>query len=477
MKTFLIFFLLILISTAGSAAQTSNETIAKIGAQAFTVNDLSPQAQEVARRLPELIVETRKSELEKSIAELLFAAEASARKTTAEKLLDLEVNKKVPDPPPAQVQAVYDANRATFANETLDEAKTRIVSFLRNEQVSKLTAGFADTLKTKYKVVMGVDVNSPSLKPTDVLATVGAEKIIAGKFNEHLNPFEYNLRHDAYEAIKPALDDLLYSNLILLEARKQNLPPETFIKREITDKTREPTEQEAKKFYDAQQKSQFENVSFDAAKTQILSYLADDQRGQIIRELNRKMSAQNNVQILLAEPKPPILNVSAGNSPSQGSPTAPVQIVMFSDFQCPACSRMHPVVTGIVKKYNAKVRFVVRDFPLTSIHKYAFRAAQAAAAANAQGKFFDYIDILYKNQKALDDASLKKYAAQLNLNARQFETDLASGKFDAQIRRDMKDGEYYGIRATPTIYINGVILSGLTDEGIDNLIKKAIAGK
>ncbi len=476
MRIFSNLFLLILISAAGIFAQSSDEILAKIGDQTVTINDLTPQAQEVAKRLPQLIAETRKSELEKSVAELLFAAEAAARKTTPEKLLDLEVSKKVVDPPPAQVQAVYDANRQTFGNETFDEAKTRIVSFLRNEQVSKLTAGFADALKPKYKVVTGVDVNSPNLKPTDVLATVGTDKILAEKFNEHLKPLEFNLMHDAYEIIKPALDDLIYSNLILLESRKQHLPPEAFIKREITDKTREPTEVEAKKFYD-EQKSQFENVSFDAAKTQIFSYLADDERGKIIRELNNKMIAQNNVRVLLPEPKPPVLNVSAGGSPSKGLSTAPVQIVMFSDFQCPACAAMHPVVKGIVEKYGAKVRFVVRDFPLTGIHKNAFRAAQAAAAANAQGKFFDYIDILYKNQKALDDASLKKYAAQLNLNARQFETDLSSGKFDQQIRQDMKDGEFYGIRATPTIYLNGVILSGLSNEAIDDLIKKAIAGK
>ena len=476
MRKFLIILFLILVSATGIFAQSSDDTLAKIGDQTFTINDLSPQAQEAAKRLPELIIETRKSELDQSIADLLFAAEAATRKITTEKLLDLEVNKKVADPPTAQVQAVYDANRQTFGSETFDEAKTRIVSFLRNEQVSKLTVGFADALKPKYKVVMGVDVNSPHLKPTDVLATVGTEKIPAGKFNEHLKPFEYNLRHDAYETIKPALDDLLYSNLILLEARKQNLSPEAFIKREITDKMSDPTESDAKKFYDAQ-RNQFENVSFDAAKTQILSYLADDERGKIIRELNKKMIAQNNVQISLDEPKPPILTISAGNSPSKGSPTAPVQIVMFSDFQCPACAAMHPVVTEIVKKYGPKVRFTVRDFPLTSIHKNAFRAAQAAAAANAQGKFFDYIDILYKNQKALDDASLKKYAAQLNLNARQFETDLGSGKFDQQIRQDIKDGEYYGIRATPTIYINGLILSGLSNDEIEALIKKSIAGK
>ncbi|MEP6924249.1 MAG: thioredoxin domain-containing protein [Pyrinomonadaceae bacterium] len=476
MKNFIYIFLLILVSSVNALAQAGNEVLAKIGSQSFTVNDLSPQAQETATRLPVAIAETRRSELDKNVSELLFAAEAAARKTTSDKLLDLEVRKKIANPTVSQIQAVYDVNREAFGSETLDEAKTRIVNYLRREQEDKLTASFADSLKPKYKFLPGADPNTPNLKPTDVLATVGTEKILAAKFNEHLKPLEFYLRQSAYEQIKFALDDTIYSNLILLEARKQNLPPEDFIRREITDKLREPTEQDAQKFYN-EQKAQFENVSFDTAKTQILSYLADDQRGKIENELSKRLMAQNNVQILLAVPKPPVLNISASNSPSKGRPNAPVTIVMFTDFQCPSCARMHPVVSEVVKTYGAKVRFVVRDFPLITIHENAFRAAQAAAAANAQGKFFEYIDVLYKNQKALDDDSLKKYAAQLKLDIKQFEIDLGSGKFDSQIHQDIKDGEQYGIRSTPTIYINGVISTGLTDEAIKNLIKKALAGK
>lgn len=469
-------FLFILLLLTSSAAQSTDDVLAKIGEQIVTVNDLNPPAQEAAAKLPQAIIQTRRGELDKLIAELLFAAEAVARKTTVEKLLELEVEKKVVNPTPEQTQAIYDANREAFGSETFSQVKNTIVNYVRRESAEQLAKSFAESLKIKHKFSPGADVNSPNLTPTDVLASVGAEKILAAKFNERLRPLEYNLRRAVFERIKPALDETIYSNLILFDARRQRIPPEELIKREVTDKLREPTEQEARKFYDAQ-KAQFENVSFEIAKTQILSYLAEDQRGKIENELSQKLRVQNKVQIFLAEPPAPVLQISAGSAPSKGSLTAPVQIIMFTDFQCPACARMHPLMSDIVQTYQGKVRFSVRNFPLVNTHENAFRAAQAAAAANAQGKFFEYIDVLYKNQKALDDASLKKYAVQIGLNAKQFDLDLNSGKFDNQIRQDIKDGNSYGIRATPTIYLNGIVLSSLTDDAVKSLINKAVAGK
>jgi protein-disulfide isomerase len=94
---------------------------------------------------------------------------------------------------------------------------------------------------------------------------------------------------------------------------------------------------------------------------------------------------------------------------------AAVTIVEFTDFQCPACAAMHPVLEEVLKSYGNKVRFVVRDFPLNQ-HEWARKAAEAANAANAQGKFFEYIAVLFKNQKALDVPSLKKYASDLGLD-------------------------------------------------------------
>ncbi len=167
-------------------------------------------------------------------------------------------------------------------------------------------------------------------------------------------------------------------------------------------------------------------------------------------------------------------NIATANQPSQGRQTAPVTVVMFTDFQCPACSAVHPVLKKVMAEYGDKIRFVVRDFPLVNIHENAFRAALAANAANAQGKFFEYTELLYKNQNALDKDSLEKYAADLGLNQKQFDLDLTSEKFAADIKKDMADGKIYGITGTPTIYVNGVRVRELSAEDFRKAIDRAL---
>jgi protein-disulfide isomerase len=121
------------------------------------------------------------------------------------------------------------------------------------------------------------------------------------------------------------------------------------------------------------------------------------------------------------------------------------------------------------------VYFEIRNFPLTSLHANAFIAAEAAAAANAQGKLWPYIDFLFKNQSSLDPDSLKKYATQVGLDRKRFDADFDTGKFDADIRRDIEEGEIYGIEGTPTIFINGVMLTTLSADGFREAIEKALS--
>ena len=147
---------------------------------------------------------------------------------------------------------------------------------------------------------------------------------------------------------------------------------------------------------------------------------------------------------------------------------------MFSDFQCSACSAAHPIVKRVLAGFGDQVHFVVRNFPLEAIHENAFRAALAAAAANAQGKFFEYTEVLYKNQAALDDASLKKYATDLGLNAAQFAIDFSSEKTAAAVRKDIAEGKSYGITGTPSIFINGAYVRRISAEHLKQMIDAAL---
>ncbi len=138
-----------------------------------------------------------------------------------------------------------------------------------------------------------------------------------------------------------------------------------------------------------------------------------------------------------------------------GNPTAAVTLVEYGDFECPHCGAAHPIVEQLLDQLGDEIRFVFRHFPLTQIHPHAQDAAEAAEAAGSQEKFWEMHDTLYENQEALDPQSLVLYALQLNLNAPQFELELAEHRHIPRIREDFSSGVRSGVNGTPTFFING----------------------
>jgi protein-disulfide isomerase len=164
-------------------------------------------------------------------------------------------------------------------------------------------------------------------------------------------------------------------------------------------------------------------------------------------------------------------------SPSKGPNNAKVTIVLWSDFQCPFCSRAVPTMEQIVKTYPKDVRFVFKHQPLP-FHPNAMPAAIASLAAHQQGKFWEFHDKAFANQQALSDANYKAWAKELGLNMGKFEAALADPKIKAQVEADSQYGSKVGADGTPTFFINGREMAGaMPFESfkaiIDDEIKKA----
>jgi protein-disulfide isomerase len=155
----------------------------------------------------------------------------------------------------------------------------------------------------------------------------------------------------------------------------------------------------------------------------------------------------------------PVKVVDPGNSPSRGPKNAPLTVVLFSDFQCPFCGRVEPSLTELEKAYPGKVRVVWKNFPL-SFHNNAKPAAEASMAAHEQGKFWQMHEILFKNQQALDSASLEKYAKEIGLDVTKFKAAMDSHKFAAQVDADTKQGSSLGVQGTPASFLNGHFING-----------------
>jgi protein-disulfide isomerase len=152
-------------------------------------------------------------------------------------------------------------------------------------------------------------------------------------------------------------------------------------------------------------------------------------------------------------------NIKLGDAPVKGPASAKVTVVLFSDFQCPFCSRAVPVLKQIEDGYQGKVKIAFKQLPLP-FHDKAHLAAEAALAANEQGKFWPYHDKLFANQQALDRPSLEKYAEELGLNMSKFKAALDSGKFKDKVDSDAKEGAAVGATGTPTFFINGTKVVG-----------------
>jgi len=146
--------------------------------------------------------------------------------------------------------------------------------------------------------------------------------------------------------------------------------------------------------------------------------------------------------------------------PMRGPLDAKVVIVEFSDFQCPYCAQSYLVMKELMRNYGDQVLFVYRDFPIVSNHPEALAASLAGRCAHEQGKFWEMHDKIFENQEDLSEDNLKRFAVQIGLFTLQFNDCFDSGKYVADIEKDLQEGFAAGVVGTPTFFINGKILPG-----------------
>jgi protein-disulfide isomerase len=139
----------------------------------------------------------------------------------------------------------------------------------------------------------------------------------------------------------------------------------------------------------------------------------------------------------------------------QGPADAAVTLVEYGDYQCPYCGAAYPIVKEVQARMGERLRFVFRNFPITTSHPNAEQAAEAAEAAAAQGRFWEMHDVLYENQKRLRDDDLHAYAEKLGLDLDSFDKELAEHVHAARVREDFMSGVRSGVNGTPTFYIGG----------------------
>ena len=155
--------------------------------------------------------------------------------------------------------------------------------------------------------------------------------------------------------------------------------------------------------------------------------------------------------------------VTEGRDHIQGPADARLTLVEYGDYECPYCGAAYPIVKDIQARMGDQLRFVFRNFPISTSHPHAEHAAEAAEAAAAQSRFWPMHDLLYENQRRLGDQDLHTYAERLGLDLERFDHELAENVDAAKVHDDFLSGVRSGVNGTPTFYINGVRHDGSFD--------------
>ena len=444
-----------------------------VNGQTLTTAEFDPELKARVDTVNERIAAAKKAVLDLQINTILLENEAKRRKISTHQLYELEVAKRIPVFTPVQIKQFIDDNKSQFDGMDVATATPQATAILHDEAESRLADALVGRLRKATQIVMGVDVMSPNLSADATVATIGGVPLKGSMLNERLKPIVYRIQLDTYEIEKTKADQMVDDLLLIAEANRRQIGPEQIIRTEISEKVRTPTEAEVAKFY-ADNKARISG-DLNSVRNQLVLYIQGQDRERLEKDLSERLRKNADIRWLITEPQAPIQAISADDDPSIGPSGAPVTIVEFTDFQCPACAAMHPVLEEALKTYGDRVRFVVRDFPLQQ-HEWARKAAEAANAAKAQGKFFEYAALLFQRQKALDVPSLKKYASELGLDRVKFDAELDKGVYAAEVKHDMDDGEIYGVGSTPSIFINGVLLKTLSAEGLRAAIDRAASG-
>jgi Na+:H+ antiporter, NhaA family len=155
----------------------------------------------------------------------------------------------------------------------------------------------------------------------------------------------------------------------------------------------------------------------------------------------------------VTEPLDPLLG---SRDHVDGPPDAPLELVMYGDFQCPFCNAAQPILRRVRDRLEGRLRFAFRQFPLTQVHPDAQRAAEASEAAAAQGAFWEMHDALYAARGELGLDSVLAAARSVGLDVERVRAELAAGAHAARVEEDVRSGRAAGVNGTPTFFVNGV---------------------
>jgi protein-disulfide isomerase len=313
----------------------------------------------------------------------------------------------------------------------------------------------------------------------DVVALVGSAPITLGEvddraFQRSSSDFGgTRLVQALYLARREALEEIISTRLINDEAKARGTDAATLIEKEISSQAPAPTENDITFWYQTNP-TRVQGATLPQVHDAIKSLLIEQRMAEAHDAFIEKLKEKVAITISL---EPPRQKVAVAGHPEKGPKDAPIELIEFSDFQCPFCQRANPTVEQVLKTYGNRIHFVYREYPLPS-HPNARQAAEAAACADEQGRFWQFHDELFANPAKLTDPDLKDHAVAAGLDASRFNTCFDSRRFKSDVEKDIAEGNEAGVSGTPAFFINGRALEGAQPfEAFKRVIDEELAAK
>ncbi len=315
----------------------------------ITAKDLDPATQTRITELKQQVIGARARELDLQINSLLLEAEAKRLKVTTKKLLEDEVVAKVQEPTEAEARKFFDEKKANIESSVgpvqFEQVKDRIVAHLREERQQEIAKKLAERLRAAADVKVLVPNITPPSTPADrqrLFATVNGQKITSAHIEDSLRPLVFNVQEEMYKVRRGDLNLKINDLLLSQEAQKRQLTTRALLDAEVNSKVSAITEADAQKFYN--ENKERVNGGFTELKDQIIRYLQDTEKNNRQLAFAESLRKTASVQEFLTPPEAPVFTIATDDQPAVGDAKAPVTIVEFTDFQCPTCARMHPVL-------------------------------------------------------------------------------------------------------------------------------------
>jgi protein-disulfide isomerase len=313
----------------------------------------------------------------------------------------------------------------------------------------------------------GATDNEQSSGKDSVLVEINGVKLTVADLERQRPGSLFQAKNSYYEATRKAVQDYIEDYLLRKQAEKEGLTLEQLLERHVTSTLPpDPPEEALKVYYEGVDTTQ----PYEAVRGQILESI---RQRRLARAKNAYIESLRSQAVISMKLSPPRAEITYQGAPMRGVANPSVTIIEYADYECPYCQETQPALDKLETEYKGKVAFVFKDTPLP-MHSHAEKAAEAAHCAGAQGKYWEYHDLLFK-ERQLEVPQLKEAARELKLDAHAFDECLDSNAQAGVVRTQLNEASRLGLQGTPSFFINGRFYSGaLSYEKLREIVEQEI---